>query len=121
MSIRHLLLVLSLGASLAGALNLSDLVDDTDTTATPEITETVTGTPLPECLASEFYSVDMKRCWPIETPTPELDATEPTATDDPNPYDNDYHDAGICFEYVDGGTRIIYYPCDVVPESSPSP
>ena len=71
--IKQFLTILAFGVSLAGAINLSDLIrqpidrsavnSDATETAMPESTET----PLPECPANEVYSVDMMRCWIDET------------------------------------------------------
>lgn len=86
--------------------------------AAPEATET----PMPECPEGEFYNAPMDRCWPIETPAPEPTwGADIQATMDADLYDNDYQYIGWCFDYVEGGTRIIYYPCDADPESIPPP
>ncbi len=85
MSIRHLLLILSLGASLAGAINLSGTVGNEDTTSAPEITEI--GTPFPECEPPEFYDPWLDRCRLPDTPDYIATETEyaviNTATPDP--------------------------------------
>ena len=127
--IKQLIFILVLGATLAGTVNLSgpvwlDPVDRSTVnssvsreteTATPEVTAEMTSTIFPECPDAEFYNLPMERCWPIDTPEPEITIT-PTwgddiqATMDADPYDNDYQYIDICWEYVDGGTRIIYYP-----------
>lgn len=124
---KQLLIVLALGATLAGTIDLSGItrqpvdrnavnVTDATETATPEATPT----PLPDCEPPEFYDPWLNRCRLPDTPEPsETPAWSPEiqATMDANPYDNDWQYINWCFDYVDGGTRIIYYPCDATPEA----
>jgi hypothetical protein len=136
--IKQLLTIITLGATLAGAVNVSGLTrlepvdrdalgnDAPITISTLEATADETS--LPSCPDGEIYNPPMDRCWPDETPiedTPEPDDIEPTwgadiqATMDADPYDNDYQYIEWCFEYMDGGTWIRYFPCDATPDPAP--
>mgnify|MGYP001607002665 FL=1 len=132
---KQLLLIFTLGASLAGAVNISDRTrpDPVDRsainanvsreteTATHEATAELTATPMPECPPGDHYDLTLGRCWPDEPPIEIPTETPPWSADiqatmDADPYDNDYQYIGICWEYAGGGTYLIYYPCDATPE-----
>lgn len=83
-----------------------------DAPPTPAPAETV-------CPPGEWYHPDLDRCWPVATEEPT--ETPPwgadiQATMDADPFDNDYQYVDWCFDYVNGGTRIVYYPCNATPE-----
>ena len=92
--------------------------------STSSPTETPTpapsGEPAERCTSPEYYDPYMDRCRLPEddytpTPGPEWGA-DIQATIDADPYDNDYQYIEWCFDYVDGGTRIVYYPCGETPQ-----
>lgn len=90
-----------------------------DESPTPDATATEEPTWVP-CAEDEYWDPYMDRCrrpeddiQPTETPSWGVDIQ---ATMDADPYDNDYQYLAMCWDYVDGGTRIVYYPCDSTPE-----
>ena len=90
-------------------------------TATPAPTDEPTATDGPRCEPPAYYDPYMDTCRLPDEVTPEPTTIWDSGDLNDNPFDNDYGDVGWCFDYVDGGTRIIYYPCDEPPTPTPQP
>ena len=124
---KHIFTIIILASALAWSATATGLTHHNErVTPAPVVTVTETETPAPSgepaepCTPPEYYDPYMDRCRLPEddytpTPGPEWGA-DIQATMDADAYDNDYQYIDWCFDYVDGGTRIVYYPCGETPQ-----